>query len=124
MTLQAIKMRMPAAVVALACVPALAQNGHGDEPHDLKTTFSDEPAPMRMEDVPDRPAPLIELGDPAQLGRQTAAVAERDPDMRIFSHFKRKFVDDVHALPLAHRNQTHSVPSDCIELQPEQGSSA
>lgn len=48
---------------------ALAQDAHdpderADGRHDLKTTFSDEPAPMRLEDVPDRPRPLLELGDP------------------------------------------------------------
>ncbi len=37
---------------------------HHDDPHELKTTFSDEPAPMRLEDVPDRPSPILELGDP------------------------------------------------------------
>ena len=36
---------------------------HGDQ-HELKTTFSNEPAPMRIEDVPDRPRPILELGDP------------------------------------------------------------
>lgn len=56
--------------VGLGCFAPLAlaqdhaEEQHGDEKHELKTTFSDEPAPMRIEDVPDRPAPIVELGDP------------------------------------------------------------
>jgi hypothetical protein len=56
-------------LLALGClgVGARAQeapDGHKTDDHELKTTFSDEPAPMRLEDVPDRPKPLLELGDP------------------------------------------------------------
>lgn len=94
MTLQAIKKRMPLAIVALASVPSLAQDGHGDEPHELKTTFSDEPAPMRMEDVPDRPAPLIELGDPflstGPIGKGFVIPtgAHWNPSLQVFGQYR------------------------------------
>ncbi len=52
----------------LAAAPALAQHGddgHGDEHGDSNSRFSDEPIPL--EDIPDRPRPLIEIG-PKFLG--------------------------------------------------------
>jgi len=65
-SLQARLFLLPCCVVALCCGSAVAQSHdeHHDDEHELKTTFSDKPAPMRIDDVPDRPSPLFELGDP------------------------------------------------------------
>ena len=74
-------MRIPTTTVAPGClavgvaalclaVPIAGAQEAPDETgqpagtHELKTTFSDEPAPMRIGDVPDRPRPILELGDP------------------------------------------------------------
>ena len=63
---------MAAFLVVLMCPGhgVLAQDEHaGDadtqgDKAEMTTTFSDEPIPMRVEDVPDRPRPIVELGDP------------------------------------------------------------
>jgi len=68
-------------------------SGHGDG-HELKTTFSDEPSPMRIEDVPDRPRPILELGDPflgeGPIGRGfvTPTGAVWQPSLVVFGQYR------------------------------------
>ncbi|MCB9848207.1 MAG: hypothetical protein H6814_07305 [Phycisphaeraceae bacterium] len=55
-------------LLSLVGAGALAQDaqdaGHEGDERELKTTFSDQPAPMRLDEVPERPEPILELGDP------------------------------------------------------------
>lgn len=49
--------------LCLASSPALAQEEHPDG-GELTTTFSDEPIPMQIDSVPERPTPIVEFGNP------------------------------------------------------------
>ncbi len=60
-------MRSSAALFALACLlPAcvLPSKHGGDESGGHATRLSDEPLPLQVERVPERPRPVLELGDP------------------------------------------------------------
>lgn len=49
--------------LALAIGASVALRCAGAEGADDKSRFSDQPAPLRLDDFPERPAPLLELGD-------------------------------------------------------------
>lgn len=61
----------------------------GDDPAD-KSRFSDQPAPLRLSDFPDRPPPLLELGDKflgngnLQKGYTLPTGAVWSPDLWVF----------------------------------------
>ena len=59
------------AILLISGSIAIAQDEHSKEERekhgeqkDLTITFSAEPAPMKLNEVPDRPSPILELGDP------------------------------------------------------------
>ncbi len=78
---------------------ALAQEAHTEhtDKHELKTTFSDQPAPMRLDDVPDRPRPILELGDPflgvgpISPGIETPTGAVLQPSLLVFGQHRSAF---------------------------------
>jgi len=90
---------------ALLCAPIAGAQDEGSEgtaeapetPAEggaLQTTFSDEPAPLLVDEVPDRPGPILELGDPflgtgpISEGITIPTGAQWQPSLLVFGQFR------------------------------------
>ena len=76
----------------------LASAGQEDEePAKLVTTFSDEPIPMQLDSVPERPTPIVEFGNPflgkgpIDPGFKTWTGAVWQPALIIFGTYRSAF---------------------------------